>query len=37
MIMLIAAAIVLVGVLTSGRARRYERQRRELIVTLTRS
>lgn len=35
--MLIAAAIVLVGVLASGRARRYERQRRELIMTLTRS
>jgi hypothetical protein len=37
MIMLIAAAIALVGVLTGGRARRYERQRRELIMTLTRS
>jgi hypothetical protein len=37
MIMLIAAAIVLVGVLTGGRARRYERERRELIEALARS
>lgn len=36
MIMLITAAIVLVGVLTGARARRYERERRELIMRLTR-
>jgi hypothetical protein len=36
MIMLVAALIVLVGVLTGGQARRYERQRREMIMTITR-
>jgi len=36
LIMLIAALIVLVGVLTGGRARRYERERREMILRITR-
>jgi hypothetical protein len=34
--MIIMAAIVLVGVLTGARARRIERERRELIMRITR-
>jgi hypothetical protein len=37
MIMLIAAAIVLAFILAARRERRLERERRELIMTLTRS